>query len=309
MYYWYLREQTATVTATGVQVVAVTNVACHLWLRWSTEKTGKHMDAVLRRGMVTREVPRFCVVSYNDVEQEEEGNTITHTFLVTPWPYCETRWYYLWGTMYGEATPSESPIFEYHREEPAISEVIIPCWPTGSGRLHARVSSDYECPNGAPLVNNYVGIAYYPVAGHRYVSYKHWTYRGVTIFDTTALDPGKAILSGVFRTEWYNATWPTAFNLCAVEGRFETPVVLHDYCDLYYADTIYAFIACDDMETGVEKDIAINAAGLAQINRGGWTKFGWRTSLDIAHWTNPSKEHLEAAFSDGKLKLILQLQT
>ncbi|GAI98777.1 unnamed protein product, partial [marine sediment metagenome] len=118
MYYWYLREQSATVTATGVQVVAVTNVACHLWLRWSTEKTGKHMDAVVRRGMVTREVPRFCVVSYNDVEQDEEGNTITHTFQVTPWPYCETRWYYLWGTMYGEATPSVSPIFKYHREQP-----------------------------------------------------------------------------------------------------------------------------------------------------------------------------------------------
>ncbi|MBA7543142.1 hypothetical protein ES705_35469 [subsurface metagenome] len=124
MYYWYLREQTATVTATGVQVVAVTNVACHLWLRWSTEKTGKHMDAVVRRGMVTREVPRFCVVSYNDVEQEEEGNTITHTFLVTPWPACQTRWYYLWGTMYGEATPSVSPLFKYHRVAP---EFAIAC--------------------------------------------------------------------------------------------------------------------------------------------------------------------------------------
>jgi len=56
----------------------------------------------------------YCFTAYNDIEQEEAGDTTEHTFIMSDWPSCETRWFHLWGTIGGEASPSESPIWGRH---------------------------------------------------------------------------------------------------------------------------------------------------------------------------------------------------
>lgn len=56
----------------------------------------------------------YCFTAYQDIEQEEAGDTLTHTFIMSDWPACESRWFYLWGTIAGEASPSESPIWGRH---------------------------------------------------------------------------------------------------------------------------------------------------------------------------------------------------
>jgi hypothetical protein len=43
---------------------------------------------------------------------------LTHTFYQEPWPVCETRYFYFWGTRIAELMPSTSPIFSYHRYAP-----------------------------------------------------------------------------------------------------------------------------------------------------------------------------------------------
>ena len=98
----------------GYHFVVTTDTPCHLWLRWTLEKPRTHKDPLLRRGAYFPEKVRFCFVEYLDNEQQEAGDTLTHTFLKQEWPVCQIRYFYFWGTVAGEASPSESPLFEKH---------------------------------------------------------------------------------------------------------------------------------------------------------------------------------------------------
>jgi len=56
----------------------------------------------------------YCFTAHFDIEQEEAGDTTEHTFIMSRWPECKTRWFYLWGTIAGELSPSESPFWGRH---------------------------------------------------------------------------------------------------------------------------------------------------------------------------------------------------
>ena len=89
-------------------------------MRWTLEKPRTHKDPVLRRGVYFPERVRFCFVEYLDNEQQEAGDTLTHTFIKLDWPVCQTRYFYFWGTVAGEVSPSESPLFTKHRPTPPV---------------------------------------------------------------------------------------------------------------------------------------------------------------------------------------------
>lgn len=57
---------------------------------------------------------RFCFTVYADIEQEEAGDTLEHTFIVRTWPVPQTRYFYLIGTIDEVPSPSTSNIFTYH---------------------------------------------------------------------------------------------------------------------------------------------------------------------------------------------------
>lgn len=67
---------------------------------------------------------RFCFTVYEDNEQEEAGDTLTHTFIKPAWSYCTTKYFYLWGKVSGVTCVSTSPPFHYHNtyEAPAFLE-------------------------------------------------------------------------------------------------------------------------------------------------------------------------------------------
>ena len=110
-----VRDIQHEITADGVKLIVTTDVPCHLTMRWTFEKPRTHKDPVLRRGVYFPEKVRFCFVEYHDNEQQEAGDTLIHTFIKEPWAVCETRYYYFWGTVAGVLSPSESPLFSYHR--------------------------------------------------------------------------------------------------------------------------------------------------------------------------------------------------
>lgn len=102
----------------GFKLIYYTDVPCHLYCRMTTTPPRRHSLPSMRRGLrITGDI-RFCFVVYEDNEQQEPGDTLIHTFLKPVWPICETRWFYFIGFVYGDPSPSESPIFKFHFPAP-----------------------------------------------------------------------------------------------------------------------------------------------------------------------------------------------
>lgn len=108
------RDITFHPSLTGVRIIATTDIPCHLYCRLSEKQPWIHKKPVLRRGLWLNDDVRFCFVAFEDNEQFEPGDTYIHTWWKTNWPFCTTKFLYLWGTVSGEVSISSSPIFEYH---------------------------------------------------------------------------------------------------------------------------------------------------------------------------------------------------
>lgn len=97
-------------------ITVTTDIPVHLFMRWTDIEPLTHATELVRRGISLPYATRWCFVAWNEVEQEETGDTYTHTFILCDWEVCETRWFYFVGTKQAEESPSASPIFYYHRE-------------------------------------------------------------------------------------------------------------------------------------------------------------------------------------------------
>lgn len=117
---WYITNIVQTETADGYQIVVTTNVPAHLFLRWTLAPPGQHIKTVMQRGAPVQKIIDQCFVATNDINQAEAGDTLTHTFLVEPWPVCQTRWFYFWGCRVMQRQPSTSPIYEKHKLPPTL---------------------------------------------------------------------------------------------------------------------------------------------------------------------------------------------
>ena len=97
-------------------ITVTTDIPVHLFMRWTDKKPLTHATELIRRGISLPNATRWCFVAWHEVEQEEAGDTLTHTFILCDWIVCETRYFYFIGTKQAEESPSASPIFYYHRE-------------------------------------------------------------------------------------------------------------------------------------------------------------------------------------------------
>jgi hypothetical protein len=75
---------------------------------------GIHTRAVLVRGLALKSELGFCFTVFEDNEQIEPGDTLVHTFEKRSWPFCQTRWFYFYGSIAGEFCVSTSAIFKLH---------------------------------------------------------------------------------------------------------------------------------------------------------------------------------------------------
>jgi hypothetical protein len=113
---WALLTIGFTPALSQVQAVATTDVACHLWARWTENEPQFHPLTMVIRGQTVPWSLRTCFTAYQDLEQDEAGDTLSHTFTWNPWIYCITRWFYCYGTIGGLKSPSTSGIFKYHNQ-------------------------------------------------------------------------------------------------------------------------------------------------------------------------------------------------
>lgn len=99
-----------------VTIVATTDTASHLWLRLTDIHPRIHYKTERRRGTAWMTDLRFCFDVYTDIEQDEAGDTVSHTWTIGDWPFCTTRYFYLFGSKAGEKCVSTSPTFRYHNK-------------------------------------------------------------------------------------------------------------------------------------------------------------------------------------------------
>jgi len=115
-------------TETGYIIKVTTNHACHLWMRWTNITPVKHHSLSPERGASFDISTRYCFVGYHDNEQEEEGDTYTHTFIKEPWPHCETRWFYFIGQVSAGRSASDTAVFIKHRVAPEFGIILLEPW-------------------------------------------------------------------------------------------------------------------------------------------------------------------------------------
>jgi hypothetical protein len=143
---WALLTIAYTPALTTVMVTTTTNVACHLWARWSENEPQFHPLTMRIRGIDVPWSLRTCFTAYQDLEQNEAGDTLTHTFTWTPWVVCVTRWFYFYGTIGGLKSPSTSGIFRYHNQfvpPPPVREIMadrVDPWTIGKQKTHSSIS-------------------------------------------------------------------------------------------------------------------------------------------------------------------------
>lgn len=111
-----VRNVTWTNFEDGFDLVVTTDVPCHLWMRHTLEKPRIHAKGSTRRGLTLMKDVRFCFTQFIDNEQEEAGDTLTHTFIKRGWPFCVIWHYYFWGYVNGNVSNSTSPLFELHND-------------------------------------------------------------------------------------------------------------------------------------------------------------------------------------------------
>ncbi|MBA7542626.1 hypothetical protein ES705_34950 [subsurface metagenome] len=105
------RDITYELTPDGLLITIITDIPCHIFIRWSELQPWIHSKPVLRRGMWLNDDVRFCFDVYTDTEQNEDGDTLIHTFLVPSWMLDKDYWLYPWGMVDGNVSPSSGPIF------------------------------------------------------------------------------------------------------------------------------------------------------------------------------------------------------
>lgn len=124
---------------TAILITITTNNPCHLTSYYTDKEPGRHKTSRRERGIDLPWGAYFCFVAWKSVEQMEPGDTITHTFEIPDWLFCETKWLAFRGTVSTQLSPSVSPIFNHHHsgilpfcnlsfEDYPITPGVPPCW-------------------------------------------------------------------------------------------------------------------------------------------------------------------------------------
>lgn len=131
---WYPLSISQEQIAGGFTIVLATDTPCHLWLYWTDKVPWVHRASTIKRGLAIPWDAYWCYVSWTMIDQEEAGDTTTHTYIWTGWEVCQTKYFRFHGTIAGETSPSDSPIFRKHYTAyvppPPEYYSFVPCDPT-----------------------------------------------------------------------------------------------------------------------------------------------------------------------------------
>jgi len=297
--HWALLTYEPTRTATGYRIVITTDVASHLWMRWTTVLPQEHLIAVRRRGVVFRSDKYFCFDVFTDNEQEEAGDTLEHTFIKEPWPICETRYFYFIGNIAGVESPSTTAIFTLHRI--AIEETFV-FYPDAhpevtsvdgwaeQDELYLVGGTWGQVRDGGGTYADDDGIALHVGITPASPSNMWWHIRrSILLFDTSPLPDDSVINSAILQlyiiTKVNTMGLPSpAFGVYSSNPSSNVGLEAGDYNSL--GTTRYSnIVPYGDLTSHETHDWILNAAGIAAISKVGITKFGVReATYDAANF-------------------------
>ncbi len=122
---WLIQDYLQTWTDHTVVITFTTDRPVHAWLRWTAEPPDMHLLSATVRGWTSMKDPYYCFDVYQDIEQDEPGDTLQHTFQWPGWYHCLTRWFYFWATSGADITPTQWGIFSKHYTDPEI-HIMLP---------------------------------------------------------------------------------------------------------------------------------------------------------------------------------------
>ena len=98
----------------SITISLPTNNPCHLTCYYTHIPPRKHHTTRIVRGLTVPWGVYFCFVAWKAVEQTEAGDTLTHTFEIPDWSYCQIKYFTFRGTISGKISPSVGPLFIKH---------------------------------------------------------------------------------------------------------------------------------------------------------------------------------------------------
>lgn len=108
---WFMNDFTEWACHEAYHIEIQTDTPSHLWLRYTFRSPWKHPRTRVFRGLAVVGDVYYCFASFQDVEQDEIGDTLSHNFSV---PNLLSGWifyFFFWGNVAGVQSPSMSPLF------------------------------------------------------------------------------------------------------------------------------------------------------------------------------------------------------
>lgn len=112
----------------GLVITLSTSVPCHLTCYYTDIKPRKHHTARVVRGLEVPWATYFCFVAWKEVEQNEPGDTLYHSFTFSEWPTCtivRTEWDLTLGNYPPYWEPWGATLTENHPWEQAFLPDLV----------------------------------------------------------------------------------------------------------------------------------------------------------------------------------------
>ena len=199
---WFTASLSWNQIADGLALTTRTDKPCHGWLRWSADEPKEELVPIYSRGVIIRCEKRYFFSNYHDVEQNEDGDTVHHTFFVEPWPVCERRWWYFISAIGGTFSPSTSAVFTRHRYALPPYSVFYPS-PCPNAPVDGRTYRYAKIAETWPQIRNGPGTNAFPCTAPLIAGWltkparDKWSYllRVIILFDLTSIPASHYIIA------------------------------------------------------------------------------------------------------------------
>lgn len=267
-------------------ITATTDRTSHLWLRWTLLQPWVHKRPVLRRGLWLNDDVRFCFDVYQDLEQSEPGDTLTHTFIFHPCVPNLHFHYYLWGYVAEILSPSTSPIFQYHGDPVCPPAYVLQIDAQDDNRTLRQTWGTWPITHDRAwgTIGPWHGDPWYSLVAQAHLTVSYWIHRSYLHFDTSTLPPDAIILYALitlYVREVNKTAQVTQRHIMLTQGVQHTPVITTDYGHQLPYTTIGGQVHLDDCIPGDVVAIDLNAAGQSWLVPAGTTRLCIRQELDV----------------------------